>query len=275
MEIRELKCPNCNAQVKIEKGADVCYCEYCGTKILLDGQDKIQLETKVRLRELEYQERVKELEQEIYRLQMETEQHKRKQRFSGIKTAIIMAGIVAVAAIVLLGKQERTEKNFQVSVSDTIEESAKDATDYGGLTKEQYQKVDAPTQDYIIECLKQVSDVGEIGAVTEENDPNHQLNKTGGYTCAVFFSSDLVKPETSVTSDVIERGTDGGGCLEVFRSVEDAKRREAYLATFDGGALSSGSHTIVGTVLVRTSSCLTATQQKKLESEIIEQLIDE
>lgn len=71
--------------------------------------------------------------------------------------------------------------------------------------------------------LLKVSDVGEIGAATEGNDPNNQLNKTGGYTCAVFFSSDLVKTETSFTSDVVTRGTDGGGCLEVFRSVEDAK----------------------------------------------------
>ena len=36
-----------------------------------------------------------------------------------------------------------------------------------------------------------------------------------------------------------------------------------YLAAFDGGIFASGSHTVVGTVLVRTSNELTASQQKK------------
>ena len=56
---------------------------------------------------------------------------------------------------------------------------------------------------------------------------------------------------------------------EVFASAKDAKKRESYLASFDGnGMMDSGSHVVLGTVLIRTSSQLTATQQKNLTEQI-------
>ncbi len=58
----------------------------------------------------------------------------------------------------------------------------------------------------------------------------------------------------------------------MYSTVEDANKRNDYLASFDGGILSSGSHTVVGTVLVRTSDELTASQQDQLEAAIIESL---
>jgi hypothetical protein len=41
-----------------------------------------------------------------------------------------------------------------------------------------------------------------------------------------------------------------------------------------GGGLSSGTNKVVGTLLVRTSDELTASQQKKLEKNIINALIN-
>ena len=54
----------------------------------------------------------------------------------------------------------------------------------------QYALVNAPTEAYIITCLKEVPNVIDISAVTEDNDPNGNLNKAGGYTAQVYFSSD-------------------------------------------------------------------------------------
>ncbi len=50
------------------------------------------------------------------------------------------------------------------------------------------------------------------------------------------------------------------------------KSRESYLAGFDGSILSSGSHKVVGTVLIRTSDDLNATKQKNLEEKIVKAL---
>lgn len=139
---------------------------------------------------------------------------------------------------------------------------------------DQYKLVDCPTESYVIQKLGTVSNVQDISAVTEDNDPNGQLGKAGGYTAAVYFSSDLVDVSElySVGESVIERGTDGGGCIEVYASPEDAEKRQEYLAAFDGSVLATGSHIVVGTVLVRTSNLLTASQQDALESAIVEAL---
>lgn len=138
----------------------------------------------------------------------------------------------------------------------------------------QYSLVNAPSEAYIIQCLSKVPNVVDISAVTEDNDPNGKLNKAGGYTAQVYFTSDLVNQGSVIGSTVIEKGTDGGGSIEVYANVEDAEKRNDYLATFDGSLFASGSHTVIGTVLVRTSDELTASQQKEMEANIIAELIN-
>lgn len=129
-----------------------------------------------------------------------------------------------------------------------------------------------PSESYVIERLQGVDGVGDIAAVTEDNDPNGRLGKTGGYTAAVYFMSPLVDQADVSGNGVIDKGTDGGGCIEVYANAEDADERNDYLAAFDGGILASGSHKVVGTVLVRTSDKLKASQQADLEARIIEAL---
>ena len=137
--------------------------------------------------------------------------------------------------------------------------------------------VTAPTEEFVIERLATVPDIAKIAAATEDNDPNGQLGKQGGYTAQIYFSSPLVNPAyaNKPDLDVIDAGTSCGGSIEVYATVADAEKRERYLASFDGGAMSSGSHTVVGTMLVRTSSKLSASDQKKLEEEIIAALTAE
>ncbi len=147
--------------------------------------------------------------------------------------------------------------------------------DYTNLDKSirKYKLVYQPKEAYVIECLKQVKHVNNIAAVTEDNDPNGKLNKPGGYTATVYYSDDRIKLDKSIYGKtVIDQGTDGGGAIEVYSTVEDATKRRDYLAAFDGGVLSNGSHTVIGTILIRTSDELTASQQKEMETLIIEVL---
>lgn len=138
-----------------------------------------------------------------------------------------------------------------------------------------YKLVDQPTEAYVIQCLQTIPDIGEIGAVTEDNDPNGNLNKAGGYTATVYFTSPLVPQEKLQYKDdssVVGLGTDGGGGIEVYRTPEEAQKRADYLAAFDGTITASGSHKVIGTVLVRTSNYLMASQQNALEQQIIDAL---
>lgn len=136
------------------------------------------------------------------------------------------------------------------------------------------KQITNPSEDFIIQRLKKISSIMDIQAVTEDNDPNGHLNKQGGYTASVYFSSSLVDQSDVYGTDTVDKGTDCGGCIEVYTTTSDAEKREVYLSSYDGTILDSGSHNVLGTILIRTSSKLTATQQKNLEKEIIEKFLE-
>lgn len=138
------------------------------------------------------------------------------------------------------------------------------------------KQVTNPSEAFIIERIKDIDTVTGYAGVTEDNDPNGMLNKPGGYTATVYFASSQIKEKDRMWLDgtIIENGTDGGGSIEVYTTEEDAQKRCEYLSQFDGTVTASGTHTIVGTVLVRTSDQLTASQQKELETKIIKNLTE-
>lgn len=142
---------------------------------------------------------------------------------------------------------------------------------------DQLKQVTNPTEQFVIGRLTGLPNITGVEAATEENDPNGNLHKDGGYTAAVFFSSDLVDQSQVYVDEnntgIPAAGTDGGGCIEVYATVEDAEERNAYLAGFDGSFLRPGSHAVVGTCVVRTSDLLTASQQNEMEQNIIDSLI--
>lgn len=151
----------------------------------------------------------------------------------------------------------QTLKDAEKAVSDSIE---------------QMKLVTNPSEAFIIERLQGIEGVGDVSAVTEDNDPNGKLGKDGGYTATIYFTSPMVDQSEVIGDTVIERGTEGGGAIEVYANADDANKRKDYLSSFDGSILSSGSHEVIGTVLVRTSDKLTASQQDQLEAAIIEAL---
>lgn len=193
-----------------------------------------------------------------------------------LETAISNAKAVNVELPEMPSKLEdikaETEKLKTVDCTESLNalELAKQNAEYS-IQREKL--VTAPTEAYVIERLRTVDAVKDISAVTETNDPNGNLNKQGGYTAQVYFSSPWVDQSQVYGDSLIDKGTDAGGSIEVYRTKEEATNRETYLAAFDGGILASGSHTVIGTVLVRTSDELTASQQKELETKLIQALI--
>lgn len=144
-------------------------------------------------------------------------------------------------------------------------------------SKKQYKQVVNPSEEFVMQRILTVDDVADARAVTEDQDPNGNLHKAGGYTSTIYFESKTVNQSDVYVSGeyadvLIDKGTDAGGAIEVYENVEDAEKRRDYLATFDGTIFANGTHTVIGTVLVRTSNKLTATQQKELEQKVIDAL---
>lgn len=139
----------------------------------------------------------------------------------------------------------------------------------------QLKQITNPSQSFVEERLKEVPTITEVQAVTENQDPNGRLNKQGGYTASIYFADSQVN-QTVEGASLIDKGNDAGGNIEVYSTIEDAEKRNTYLSSFDGGAsfLDPGSHYVYGTIVIRTSSKLTATQQQELTDNIYHKLIE-
>lgn len=139
----------------------------------------------------------------------------------------------------------------------------------------QMQQIINPTESFVIQRIQGIDGISGIQAVTEDHDPNGNLNKQGGYTATIYFSSPLINQDEVYGNDIVDKGTDGGGCIEVYATSEEAENRNTYLSSFDGsGFLNSGSHTVLGSIVIRTSAKLTATEQTNLTQSISDKLIE-
>lgn len=141
-----------------------------------------------------------------------------------------------------------------------------------GCVDDKEKLVTAPSDEYVIESLQKVPGILEIKAITEDTDPMENLNKPGWYIGHVYFSYSLVNQSDVYGDNLLDKGTDAGGSIEIYKTKSDANKRNEYLSSFDGSILSSGSHTVIGTIIVRTSNELTISQQKLLETNIIASL---
>ena len=144
-------------------------------------------------------------------------------------------------------------------------------TDYENSIKSMKQ-ITAPSDDFVMERLQRIETITMMAPVTEDHDPNGKLGKQGGYIGCIYFRDSQVDQSKLYVDgdpeDVVDVGTQGGGAIEIFNTSEEAVARDLYLANFDGTMFVSGSHYVIGTVLIRTSDELTGTQQLDLTEKI-------
>lgn len=139
----------------------------------------------------------------------------------------------------------------------------------------QMKQISNPPESFVIERLQGIDGISGTQAVTEDHDPNGNLNKQGGYTATIYFSSPLVNQDEIYGDDIVDKGTECGGGIEVYATAGDAETRNTYLSSFDGATMfNSGSHTVLGTIVIRTSAKLTATQQNELTQRISDRLVE-
>ena len=135
-------------------------------------------------------------------------------------------------------------------------------------------QITAPEDKWIIERLKKIDMITEIDSVSYIKDPGGLLGKEGGYIGCVYFAVDSIDQSVYGKKTIVAKGTDAGGSVEVYASLEDVKKRCEYLSQFDDTLLYSGSYVIVGTVVIRTSYRLSDQEQIDLTNLIVESLTE-
>lgn len=136
------------------------------------------------------------------------------------------------------------------------------------------EQITVSDTSWVMDKLNGLADISGTECVTEDNNPDGLLNKEGGYIGCIYFSLSEID-QTSVPGDsIVTKGTDCGGAIEIYASLEEAEARCEYLAGFDGTILYSGSYAIVGTNVIRTSYILSNERQWEVTSEITKKLTE-
>ena len=131
-----------------------------------------------------------------------------------------------------------------------------------------------PSDEYVCKRLKSVVGITGVQFVTKTHDPNGLLDKEGGYSSCIYFSYKDVDQSEVNGASIVDKGTDAGGAVEIYSSLQDALNRCDYLSQFDGTLLYSGSYAVVGTMVVRTSYKLNDNQQVELTNDIVTKLTE-
>lgn len=155
------------------------------------------------------------------------------------------------------------------SDTETLKQLKKAVRSYDNIVISIY----VPDAKKVCKDLKKLDGVTKADYVTEENDPDGLLGTDGGYTGCVYFSLKNVDQSIVPGDDVIAKGTDAGGAIEIYACIEDAEKRAEYLSQFDDTILYTGSYAVIGTMVVRTSYLLEYSDQIKITNDITKVLI--
>ena len=141
-------------------------------------------------------EKNKQLDTEIKKLQKlvdNTDKPLDKSTVDAAKEAIKDAG----ASKIVVGEMPKgtedilnkaKELSVPIDYSDKIT-ALSDAYTNLENSKKQYKQVTNPTEEFVIQRLLTVDDIVDARAVTEDQDPNGNLHKEGGYSATIYFES--------------------------------------------------------------------------------------
>lgn len=130
------------------------------------------------------------------------------------------------------------------------------------------QQITDPSEKWVLEKLSEIGNITGLQAVTKDNDPNGFLGKESGYTACIYFTVKDIDSDTIKGNDIVAKGTDAGGAIEIYENADDAESRCEYLSQFDNTLLYSGSYAILGTMVIRTSYALSNEEQIQLTNDI-------
>lgn len=177
-----LKCPRCDANLEIENDLDVCYCKYCGCRIMLHGRSDEAYKAEAKIKGMAHEETMldKQIAFEKYKMDAEKEKDRTEMRRIkklwigiGLFFAMIFIGLMLTSAISNYKGTKKLKNLFkqakeELSVSDYtsayhIAESIEWPYDGDSERAEKWDKI---REDLIDEIMK--AEKADTGTVTYE-----------------------------------------------------------------------------------------------------------
>lgn len=106
MNLVHLRCPDCGAELEVDNSREFCFCQYCGTKIILEESDASVRRTKARLKTIDKFLDQREAQQirkmENRRIREETKAEERRLKAELQHKRQILTVIISVILFVLM-----------------------------------------------------------------------------------------------------------------------------------------------------------------------------
>jgi DNA-directed RNA polymerase subunit RPC12/RpoP len=104
MNLKSFNCPNCGASLEPLDDARFMFCQYCGTKIVMDDIEYYRENSKTQREKIRADKEVKKVEAK-HKAEVEKEREKRLKSESEDKTAliIILALLIFLALLFFIG----------------------------------------------------------------------------------------------------------------------------------------------------------------------------
>lgn len=121
MNLKTLRCPNCDADLDVEDGLDTFFCKYCGHKILIEGQSKAAYDAKVRIKKMEHDEKLQDKRDAQERYKMESEE--KSYKFSLYILIFIFCICIVIYLIVSISgdaENKQKEQDLQTIVNQIM-----------------------------------------------------------------------------------------------------------------------------------------------------------
>lgn len=129
-----------------------------------------------------------------------------------------------------------------------------------------------PTTKWVEDRVKAIDCVTGTQPVSLSDNPDGLLGNVDGYKGCIYFTVEYIDSDLVSGDSIVDKGNAAGGTIEIYESKTSAINRNNYLSEFDNTVLNSGSHMVLGTMVVRTSHLLDAEKQKELTNQLCEEL---
>lgn len=137
MNLVHLRCPDCGADLEVDNSREFCFCQYCGTKIILEESDASVRRTKARLKTIDKfldqreAQQIRKLEDRRIREEAAREERRRREEIERkeswkvikVSLSIVVIGILLLLFIGFFGSADYIDSTTSTDTdhSDTVQ----------------------------------------------------------------------------------------------------------------------------------------------------------
>lgn len=122
MKLKLMKCPNCEASIDNDEEIEVFFCKYCGSRIIIEELTAEELNAKIKIKEMQHIEKMKEKEFAENNAEWERFQKTAKETNKNLFIIVGALWIVAIVVFIILSNSEKFASDKQERELETVVE---------------------------------------------------------------------------------------------------------------------------------------------------------